>query len=191
MSRQSVAFGIGKILGHGPAEGAVLAHQDVGQSLVSALFGELLPAVQGAARLVGAAGHHDGAHVRRLEHAEAGLREVVGALHQLQAESQVRLVAAVPPHRLGIGDAVDGCRHPVADQIPQRDEDLLGERDDIVLVHEAHLDVELGEFGLPVGAEILVPVTARDLVIPLHTGDHEQLLEQLRALRQRVETARL
>lgn len=39
-----------------------------------------------------------------------------------------------------------------------RDEDFLGERDDIVLVHEAHLDVELGEFGLPVGYRVPTPI---------------------------------
>ena len=68
---------------------------------------------------------------------------------------------------------------------------LLGEEDDVVLVDEAHLDVELGELGLAVGAEVLVAVAARDLVVALDAADHEQLLEQLRALRQRVEAARL
>ena len=74
---------------------------------------------------------------------------------------------------------------------PQRDQDLLGQRDDVVLVDEAHLDVELGELGLPVGAEVLVAVAAGDLVVALHAGDHQQLLEQLRALRQGVPAAGL
>ena len=54
-----------------------------------------------------------------------------------------------------------------------------------------HLDVELGELGLAVGAEVLVAVAAGDLVVALHAGDHEQLLEQLRGLRQGVPGARL
>ena len=74
----------------------------------------------------------------------------------------------------------------VPDQPPQRDDDLLAELDHVVLVDERHLDVELGELRLPVGAEILVPVAAGDLVVPLHPGHHQQLLEQLRRLRQRV-----
>jgi hypothetical protein len=37
-----------------------------------------------------------------------------------------------------------------------------------------------------VGAEVLVAVAAGDLVVALHAGHHEQLLEQLRRLRQRV-----
>ena len=73
-----------------------------------------------------------------------------------------------------------------ADEPPQRDEHGLGDLDDVVLVDEAHLDVELGELRLPVGAEVLVPVAAGDLEVPLHAGHHQQLLEQLRALRQRV-----
>ena len=68
----------------------------------------------------------------------------------------------------------------MADQPPERDEDLLGERDHVVLVDEGHLDVELGELGLPVGAEVLVAVAPGDLVVALHAGDHQQLLEQLR-----------
>ncbi len=66
------------------------------------------------------------------------------------------------------------------------DDDPLAQGDHVVLVDEGHLDVELGELRLPVGAEVLVPVAAGDLVVPLHPGHHEQLLEQLRALRQCV-----
>ena len=61
----------------------------------------------------------------------------------------------------------------------------------VVLLDEAHLDVELGELRLPVGAEVLVAVAAGDLEVALHAGDHQQLLEQLRALRQGVPAAGL
>ncbi len=44
---------------------------------------------------------------------------------------------------------------------------------------------------MAVGAEVLVAVAAGDLVVALHARHHQQLLEQLRALRQRVEAARL
>ncbi len=69
---------------------------------------------------------------------------------------------------------------------PQGADEPLGERDDVLDVDERHLDVELGELRLPVGAEVLVAVAAGDLVVALQAGDHQQLLEQLRALRQRV-----
>ena len=61
----------------------------------------------------------------------------------------------------------------------------------VVLVDEAHLHVELHELVLAVGAEVLVAEAAGDLVVALDAADHQQLLEQLRRLRQGVEAARL
>src|SRR5690625_6299994 len=72
------------------------------------------------------------------------------------------------------------------DQLPQRGEDLLGQGDDVLLLDERGLDVELGEFGLAVGAEVLVTVAASDLVVAFHARDLEQLFEQLRGLGQGV-----
>lgn len=105
------------------------------------------------------------------------------------SEPQVGLVETEPPHGVGVSDPRDRGRQLIADQRPQRGQDLLGDRDDVLGVDEAHLHVELGEFGLAVGAEVLVAVAARDLVVALHAGHHQQLLEQLRALRQGVERA--
>ena len=42
------------------------------------------------------------------------------------------------------------------------------------------LDIELGELGLTVGAEVLVAVAACHLVVAFHAGNLQQLLEQLR-----------
>ncbi len=74
---------------------------------------------------------------------------------------------------------------------PEGGDDLLAEVDHVVLGDERHLDVELGELRLPVGPEVLVAVAAGDLVVALHAADHQQLLEQLRRLRQRVPAAGL
>ena len=63
--------------------------------------------------------------------------------------------------------------------------------DHVLDVDEGHLDVELGEVGLAVGAQVLVAEAAGDLVVALEAGDHQQLLEELRRLRQRVEGALL
>ena len=79
----------------------------------------------------------------------------------------------------------------VGQVLPERRDDRLAEVDHVVLGDEGHLDVELGELRLPVGAEVLVAVAAGDLVVPLHAADHQQLLEQLRRLRQRVPAAGL
>ena len=52
---------------------------------------------------------------------------------------------------------------------------------------EGHLEVELRELGLAVGAQVLVAEAAGDLEVALEARDHQELLEQLRRLRQRVE----
>ena len=62
-------------------------------------------------------------------------------------------------------------------------------RHHVVGIGEAHLGVELHELELAIGAQVLVAQTARDLVVAIEAADHQQLLEQLRALRERVERA--
>ena len=68
--------------------------------------------------------------------------------------------------------------------------DVFHHREHVFDADERHLDVDLGELGLAVGAQVLVAEAARDLVVALDAGDHQQLLEELRRLRQRVELAR-
>ena len=61
-------------------------------------------------------------------------------------------------------------------------EDRLGPR-------ERHLDVHLRELGLTIGAQVLVAEALADLHVAVHARDHQDLLEQLRRLRQREELA--
>ena len=61
--------------------------------------------------------------------------------------------------------------------------------DDVLAGDEGHLQVDLGELRLPVLAEVLVAEAAGELVVALKAADHEQLLEQLRRLRQGVPVA--
>ncbi len=109
---------------------------------------------------------------------------------QLEPEADVGLVGAVallrlvPRHarhraRTGAGDRLGGVEHRLADH-PHH----------VVGVGEAHLRVELHELELPVGPQVLVAQAPGDLVVAVETADHEQLLEELRALRQRVELPR-
>ncbi len=63
------------------------------------------------------------------------------------------------------------------------------DREDVVLVDEGHLDVDLRELGLAIEAQILVAEALHDLEVPVEAGDHEELLEELRALGERVELA--
>ena len=67
----------------------------------------------------------------------------------------------------------------------------LHHRQDVFLVQEGHLDIELREFRLTVGTKVLVAEAADNLEIFLIAGNHKQLLEDLRRLRQSVEFARV
>ena len=118
---QPGALGVGQVLRDRAAELAVVADQHVGQAAVPALLGELLPAVERAARLRRAARHDDRADVGRLEHAERGVLEVLGAVDEFEAEAQVGLVGAEAVHRVGVGHPRDRRLDLVADQLPQRD----------------------------------------------------------------------
>ena len=65
-------------------------------------------------------------------------------------------------------------------------DEALGDGEDLVLLGEGHLEVDLGEVGLAVGAEVFVAEAAGDLEVAVEAADHEELLEDLRGLRERA-----
>jgi hypothetical protein len=77
----------------------------------------------------------------------------------------------------------------MASATPQCADQALGDGHDILARHERRLDVDLRELRLSVRSQVLVAETPRDLEVPVEPGDHEQLLVQLRRLRQCVELA--
>ncbi len=60
----------------------------------------------------------------------------------------------------------------------------------VVLVDEAHLDVDLRELGLAIEAQVFVTEAFDDLKVFVEARDHVELLEELRALREREEFPR-
>jgi hypothetical protein len=111
----------------------------------------------------------------------------LGELGQLEGDAQVRLVAAVARHRVGVGKAREWRQLDVEHAFPDVAHQALHEVLDLALGQERGLDVDLGELGLAVGAQVLVAEALHDLVVAVEARDHEQLLEQLRRLRQRIE----
>ena len=69
------------------------------------------------------------------------------------------------------------------------DHQLLDDVLHVLLDDEAHLEVDLRELGLAVEAQVLVAEAAHDLEVAIDARDHEQLLEDLRRLGERVELA--
>ena len=110
------------------------------------------------------------------------------------AEADVGLVGAEALHDLVVGEARERLLRdrPVGRRRPRHvDDHRLDEGHHGLLVDEAHLEVELGELGLAVATQVLVAVAAGDLEVAVDAGHHQQLLELLRALRERIDAARL
>ena len=78
-----------------------------------------------------------------------------------------------------------------ADLLEHLDDQRLDEAEHQVDVRKRDLDVHLRELGLAVGAQVLVAEALHDLEVPVGAGDHQDLLEQLRRLRQREELSRM
>jgi hypothetical protein len=111
---------------------------------------------------------------------------------QLEAIAKVRTVAAVRFHRLGVAHAVELRGHVVvAGFAPHGPEQPLGEGENVVAPDERRLNVDLRELRLPVGAQVFITEAAGDLEIAIEAAAHEQLLVDLRRLRQRIELARM
>ena len=177
MLGDALALRVGDVLGHRPAQGAVFCDGDVGKALGAALLGPVLPCIELAARLRSTAVHDYGTDVFVLEDPEGGVLEELRALDNLDVKAQVRLIGAVVLHGIGIGHARDWGLNVVADELPQLLDNLFTKRNDIVLIHEGHLHVQLGKFRLAVCAEVLIAVAPCNLVVALHAGHHQQLLE--------------
>src|SRR5271154_1288245 len=63
---------------------------------------------------------------------------------------------------------------------------LLDHVENILLSREGHFQVELREFELAIRAKIFVAEAPANLEITVHPGNHQDLFEYLRRLRQRV-----
>ena len=104
---------------------------------------------------------------------------------------RIGLVAAITAHGLGIGEAREGRLDAVAGHLADPLDQRLDHFEDALLLREGHLEIDLGELGLAVGAQVFVAEAAHDLEILFEAADHQKLLENLRRLRQGVEAAGL
>ena len=186
---------VGEELEDGAGDGAVAAVGDPGHALGAELDGHLADLVDLRAGHVACALGVDG-----LDHAAAGQRggedlevavgDDLAQVDELHAKAAVRAVDAVAVHSICILDAVEREAH-VGDAGLCQDlgHDVFHHLHDVVFGDVGHLDVDLGELGLAVCAQVLVAEAAGDLVVALHAAHHQQLLEELRGLGQRVEGA--
>mmetsp|Transcript_40395 Transcript_40395/g.116085 ORF Transcript_40395/g.116085 Transcript_40395/m.116085 type:complete len:310 (+) Transcript_40395:1254-2183(+) len=73
------------------------------------------------------------------------------------------------------------------DRLEDMPDHAFEEIQDVILRDERHLAIDLRELWLAVSPKLLVAEALDDLEVPVHTGNHQQLLKGLRRLRQGVE----
>ena len=172
--------------------GIAVLHERPDEPLGAVLLGHLGQLIEILARQLARAGvdpaHDPAARQRAGEDLELAVGDRRTEIAQLQPEAGVGTIGAEPADGLGVGHPRPRRRRHVEPGAPEDLADRrLGGLEHVVLLDERQLDVELGELGQPVGAGVLVAKAADDLVVALKAADHQQLLEQLRRLRQRVE----
>ena len=100
----------------------------------------------------------------------------------------------MPNRSIDVGVVEPGQREGqglAGELLRQGGDEVLHRADDVLVLDERHLDVELGELGLAVGPEVLVAEASGDLEVAVEPGDHQDLLVELRRLRERVEVGRV
>ena len=110
---------------------------------------------------------------------------------QLETEAKIRTVTPEPIHGFVVCEAWERSLEDAlfGETLGQSDIELFDQRHDVRFFDKRHLNVELGELRLPVGALRLISEAARDLEVAVETSHHQELLHLLRRLGQGVEVA--
>ncbi len=172
------------------------AEFEVGEAFCAEFFGFFGEGVEGFAgergaaagngdELDGAAGF-DGA----FEDGGVGGFGPGGDVFEFEAVAHVGAVDAEAVHGFLIfHDGQGGGEVDVEDLFPESHDEAGDELDDFFAVDEGHFEIELGEFGLAVGAQVFIAEAAGDLHVTFQPPDHQHLLEKLWRLRQGVKAA--
>ena len=122
------------------------------------------------------------------EYRKAGILQDLGEIVQPQVEAGIGLIDAVVIHGVLVFDAAEGGLELLAQYLLKDAlHKALVHRHDVLLIDEGHFHVDLGEFRLTVGTQVLITEAAGDLHIAVKAGAHQNLLIQLGGLGQRIE----
>ena len=123
------------------------------------------------------------------EDGEFSLRDNRRDVANLEVVARVGAIDAVALHGVGVGDAGE-CADVVLEKFrPQQTHEATHHRHHIFALDETHLEIDLREFRLTICARIFIAQALADLQVSIAACDHENLLEKLRTLRQRVPTS--
>ena len=180
------------------ALGTLGVENDVAEAAGALFAGPFVQLVEEAARVGAGARRRDGADDAAGggdlgEQAEAGVGELFGDVADADRVAQVGLVGAEAEQGFVVGDAHEGRLGDAAaigEFLEHAGDDGFDGVEDVFLGDVAHLEIELVELaGAAVGAGGFVAETGGDLEVAVEAGDHGELFELLRRLRQGVELA--
>ena len=106
--------------------------------------------------------------------------------------AQIGLIVAIFAHGVIVGDARErrGCMFFAGEFAEDSCQKLFDDVEHVILCSEAHLHIELVELARrAVGTRVFVTKARGDLEVAVKAGDHQQLLELLRGLRQCIKLA--
>ena len=178
-------------------QAAVFIEADPSQTfgtIVADVFDE---AVEFTTRNAGIAFDGDGFHTAAIiedgaKYFEAGVTEQVGYIIEMHIETKVRFVGTIESHGVIPFDPLErDLDIDIEDFLEDSLHHVFHEVQNEVLVFEGELHIQLGEFRLAIGTQVFITEAASDLEVAFQTGNHEQLFEELRGLRQSVEFARV
>ena len=173
--------------------GGPVLHLDIGEAARAVAADIRGVIVDRLARKIASRGHGQRDHARPWrscgvpEYLEVHVSHCFGDVVNAQGIAQVRLVRTILSHRLGVGEhrkLPEFDINGLAKDLAQHD---FGKFHHGRLVNKRRLYIDLGEFRLPVGAQILIAKALHDLVVAIHSAHDEELLEHLRRLRQCIE----
>ena len=125
-----------------------------------------------------------------LKYGEFALFYHMGYICKLHPEAQIRLVGAKPVHGLLPGHSWEGeGKFYIQQFLEQLMHKPLIDVNHIIHIHKGKLHVDLGKLRLPVGPQVLIPITSGQLEIPVVAGTHEKLFKQLGRLGKGIEGA--
>ena len=120
-----------------------------------------------------------------VEDFELGGAGSLRGVFEFEGKSHIGFVRAKAVHRLGVAEVGEGIgQFDLIQTGKQGASKAFGDTHDVIFADEGHLDVDLGEFGLSIGAQILVAEALDDLEVAVVARDHQQLLVGLGRLRQ-------
>ena len=107
------------------------------------------------------------------------LRQLVRDLQLQTRNSQVRLVGTEPTHHFRKLKRGNGIGRSTLMSLKTEANRPSINRVDLLERGETHLDVELRELRLAIGAQVFITETVCDLEVLIETANHAQLFEEL------------